>query len=62
MPCREQHPHSDDVPWEQVNESQAREWRHKCAACAYERGLQAGLRRGIELAEEMARRLQEDSA
>jgi len=50
MTCHEQHPNGADVPWEQINESQARDWRHKCAASAYERGLQEGLRRGIELA------------
>lgn len=58
MPCHEQHPHSRDVSWDLINESQARDWGHKYAACAYDRGFQADLRRGIELAEEMTRRLQ----
>lgn len=62
MPCHEQHPRGRDAPWEQINESQAREWSHKCAACAYERGFQAGLRRGIDLAGEMTRRLQREPA
>ncbi len=46
MDCERDHGIASlQVPWEELDKSQREPWRHRCAACAYERGLADGLRR-----------------
>lgn len=43
--CGRKHPLAEtNVSWGNLKDSQGKEWRHKCAACAYELGYQDALR------------------
>ena len=50
----------EHVPWDMVNFSQADRWRHKCAACAYERGFNEGLEEATNRIAEMFRQMVAD--
>ena len=60
--CDREHSQLRESPvWGGLVESQAGPWRHKCAACAYELGVEEGLRRGAQLAAELAGRLETEA-
>ena len=43
--CERDHPLAETgVSWRDMLDSQRGDWRHKCAACAYELGYQHALR------------------
>ena len=52
--CNNQHEFAtENVDWNNVPDSQARDWRHKCGACAYDQGYNDGLEAAANRVSEM---------
>ncbi len=47
--CQKGHDFATErVDWDHIPQSQANQWRHKCAACAYERGYRDAMAEAAE--------------